>query len=296
MHAVAACVCDAGGVLRFSAGSVDEPVFTRSALKPFIAAAVVRSGAADRFGLDDRDLAIMSASHSAEPVHREAATAVLMKAGATVADLRCGTPDGRASALWNNCSGKHAGILVLARALDAPFATYLELDHPAQRAILGFCEEIFGEPLRGDRLGVDGCGIPNVAVSLQRLAAAFARLAKGDSAELRRVRDAMRTHPHLVAGTGRVDTDLGSATGGRIVAKAGAEGVHGFAIVDRGLGAALKIADGARRADGPAAVALLEAAGALDAGERAALAHHARTPVRNVAGRVVGEVRAAAGA
>jgi L-asparaginase II len=303
VHAVAACACDAAGHVRFAAGKVDEPVFTRSALKPFIAAAVVRAGAADQLGLDDRDLAIMSASHSAEAVHRDAATAVLAKAGATVDDLRCGAPDGTPSPLFNNCSGKHAGILVLTRALDAPFGTYFELEHPAQQTILAFCERIFGEPLRGDRLGVDGCGIPNVAVSLQRIAAAFARLAESDSgrsggaeddAALRRVRDAMRAHPHLVAGTGRLDTDLGRVTGGRIVAKAGAEGVHGFALVERGLGIALKIADGARRADGPASIAVLTAAGALDEAHRSALAAHVRTPVRNVAGRVVGEVRATA--
>jgi len=208
--------------------------------------------------------------------------------------LRCGTPDGAPSALFNNCSGKHAGILVLARALGAPFATYLELEHPAQQTILAFCEGVFGERLRGDRIGVDGCGIPNVAVSLQRIAAAFARFAQADSGELRRVRDAMRAHPLLVAGTGRLDTDVGRVTGGRVVAKAGAEGVHGFALVDRGLGAALKIVDGARRADGPASIAVLSAAGALDDAERAALGAHVRVPVHNVAGRVVGEVRATA--
>jgi len=300
VHAVAACACDAQGRIRFAAGTIDVPVFTRSALKPFIAAAVVRSGAAERFGLDARDLAIMSASHSAEPVHLEAVTALLAKIGASVDDLRCGAGEAP-SALYNNCSGKHAGILALARLLDAPPATYLEVEHPAQQAILAFCERIFAEPLRGDRLGIDGCGIPNAAVTLHRIAAGFARLGQPDSgdaddAALRSVRDAMRAHPLLVAGTARLDTDVAVATEGRVVAKAGAEGVHGFALPERGLGAALKVVDGARRADGPAAIALLSAVGALDETARAALSAHVCTVVRNVAGRAVGEVRAAAGA
>lgn len=299
VHAVAACACDAQGRVRFAAGTIDVPVFTRSAEKPFIAAAAVRNGVVERFGLGARDLAIMSASHSAEPGHREAVETLLAKVGATVDDLQCGTPPGAESALFNNCSGKHAGILALARVLEAPFASYLAVEHPAQQAILAFCERIFAEPLRGDRLGTDGCGIPNVAVTLQRIAAGFARLAQPDSADpddtaLRAVRDAMRAHPWLVAGTRRLDTDLAGATGGRVIAKTGAEGVHGFALPQAGIGAAFKIVDGARRADGPAAVALLAGLGALDAAAQDALAAYARPPVRNVAGRTVGEVHARA--
>ena len=149
VHAVAACACDAQGRVRFAAGEIDVPVFTRSAEKPFIAAAAVRHGVVERFGLDARDLAIMSASHSAEPGHRDAVTNLLEKIGASVDDLQCGTPAGAPSALSNNCSGKHAGILALARVLDAPLASYLDVEHPAQQAILAFAEQTEDVLLQG---------------------------------------------------------------------------------------------------------------------------------------------------
>ena len=293
IHAVAACACDAAGSVRFEAGTIDVPIFTRSAAKPFIAAAVLRAGAAQRFGLAPQEIAIACGSHAGEPEHLAAVTSILTKIGAGADALRCGGDP----PLANNCSGKHAGILALARMLDAPLEGYLDPSHPAQRAILAFCERVFGEQLRGDRLGVDGCGIPNFAVSLRSGARAFARLARPDrpddpdDAALRTVRDAMTAHPWFVAGTARFDTDLMLHTRGTLVAKVGAEGVQGVAVPAAGRGLVLKVVDGARRAGPPATVAILKMLGVLEEGALDALASHARPVVRNVAGRAVGEIR-----
>jgi L-asparaginase II len=313
VHAVAACVCDPSGAIALKIGTVETPVYLRSSAKPFIAAAVVRAGVLERFGFGEKELAVMCASHNGEPGHAELVASILERIGASVDDLRCGAhapayePAAAAlaeagekpSALHNNCSGKHAGILALATVLGVPLEGYLEPSHPAQRAILALCERVSDDAFGPEKLGVDGCGIPVFATSLRNAARAFARMATleglddADATALARVASAMANEPWYVAGTGRFDSDLIRASRGRIVGKAGAEGVHGDALLDAGLGLALKIVDGgARRAVSPATIAVLDALGALDPQTRDALASHARIPVRNVAGRIVGEIAA----
>ncbi len=315
VHAVAACACDARGRVVLALGATDVPVYLRSAAKPFIAAAVVRAGALERFGFGERELAVMCASHNGESGHVELVASMLERIGASIDDLGCGvqTPSYEAAAaalaargerptpLHNNCSGKHAGILALAKLLGAPFAGYLEADHPAQRAVLALCERIGGERFGRGRLAIDGCGIPVYATSLRNAARAFGRLATleeladADAAALDRVRRAMAAEPWYVAGSEQFDTDLLRATAGRIVGKIGAEGVHGDALLDLGLGLALKTIDGNARAVPPAAIGLLEALGGLGPAARAALEPHARPPLRNRAGRIVGALGALEG-
>jgi L-asparaginase II len=312
VHQVAACVCDAEGTIVLKVGTVETPVYLRSAAKPFIAAASVRAGVLEAFGFGERELAVMCASHNGEPAHAELVAAMLERIGARVDDLACGvqTPAYEPAAaalaargepptqLHHNCSGKHAGILALAKLLGAPFAGYLEPEHPAQQAVLALCERVSDDVFGADRLAVDGCGIPVYATSLRNAARSFARFATlegledADATALARVASAMANEPWYVAGTGRFDTDLIGASGGRIVGKAGAEGVHCDALLDAGLGLALKVLDGTRRAAAPATLAVLEALRALEPAARTALAPHARAAVRNTAGRVVGEVAA----
>jgi L-asparaginase II len=314
IHAVAACACDVDGTVVLALGTNDEPVFLSSSAKPFITAAGVRAGTAQRFGFDDRELALISASHNAQAFHVEGVRGILTKIGATVDDLRCGAhaptyrPAAAAlrahgekpTALHNNCSGKHAGILALARVLEAPFEGYLEPGHPAQRAILAFCERVSDDAFTSDKLGIDGCGIPAYATSLRNAARSFARLATldqldpADAAALARVRAAMIAEPDYVAGTKRFDTDLIRAGNGRIVCKGGAEGVLATALLDGGLGLVLKVVDGAQRAAPPAALALLRQLGALDDEQVSALHAHASPTVANHAGTIVGHVAALA--
>ena len=309
-HAVAACACTVDGDVRYEAGTVDVPIFLRSAAKPFIAAAVVRSGAVTRFHLDPREIAVMAASHNGEAGHVEAVASILEKIGARPSDLQCGVqaPFSAAAAaalaragdvptqLHHNCSGKHAGILALSRMLDAPLSSYLNVDHPAERAVLALCERAFHDRFTADRIGVDGCGIPAIALSLRLAAAGFARFATlrnleaGDRDALGIVRDAMIAQPWHVAGTQRFDTEVMRATSGALVAKGGAEAVQGIGIISSGLGVVVKIVDGARRAVEPAALAVLDRLGALDRSQRELLAAYARATVRNATGRVVGEI------
>ncbi len=309
-HAVAACACTVAGDVRYEAGTIDVPIFLRSAVKPFIAAAVVRSGAVARFGLDIREIAVIAASHNGEAAHVEAVASILAKIGARVSDLQCGVqmpfyaPAAAAVAragdvptqLHHNCSGKHAGILALSRMLDAPLSSYLDVDHPAERAILALCERAFHDRFTADRIGVDGCGIPAIALSLRLAATGFARLATltdleaGDRDALKIVRDAMIAEPWYVAGTERFDTEVMRATGGALLAKGGAEAVQGVGILSSGLGVVVKVVDGALRAVEPAALAVLDRLGALDRSQRDSLAARSRGTVRNATGRVVGEI------
>jgi L-asparaginase II len=312
VHQVAACAATADGEIVLKVGTVETPVFLRSSAKPFIAAASVRAGVLERFGFGDRELAVMCASHNGEPGHVELVASMLERIGARESDLACGAhppsyePAAAAlaargeapSQLHNNCSGKHAGILALAKLLGAPFAGYTDPAHPAQRLVLALCERVSDDVFEGDKLAVDGCGIPVYATTLHKAAISFARFATlqglddADATALAQVASAMTTEPWYVGGTGRFDTDLMRAARGRIVAKAGAEGFHCDALLDAGLGFALKVVDGTRRATAPATLAALDALHALEPGVREALRQHAVVPVKNVAGRVVGEVAA----
>lgn len=314
VHHIAACCTDAHGRISFALGDVETPIFLRSAAKPFIAAAVVAAGAVDRFGITTEELAVMCASHDGEPFHVEAARSILAKSDLDAGYLLCGTHapydalSARAlhdageepSALHSNCSGKHAGILALCKLLGADYATYLEPTHPAQQAILATCARATGDPQQSERLGVDGCGIPVFATSLRHGATAFARLATldglsdADASAFARVRDAMLAHPAFVAGTRRFDTALMLAARGNLVSKGGAEGVHGDGILESGSGFMLKVIDGTRRATAPAVVTLLRYLSAIEDDAVAQLAPYAQPDVTNVAGRVVGGIRARA--
>jgi L-asparaginase II len=308
VHCGAFAVADAKGALRLQAGDVERPIFPRSSLKPVQAVPLIESGAAAAFGLSDEELALTCASHSGEPMHTSRVSAWQERIGCSVADLACGPhrPVHEPTAIemivrhekWtplhNNCSGKHTGFMTIARHLGAPVAGYQLIDHPAQVMVEKTLKEMAG--LSGALpYGVDGCTVPNFALSLTALARAMAQFADptGLSASRReaaeRVVRAMAAHPELVAGTGRACTNLMRQSRGLVV-KTGAEGVYVAIIPALGLGAAVKIDDGASRASESVIAALLIALGAVpDDGAAAALA---RAPVPNTRGVPVGERRA----
>ena len=314
VHRVAMCAVDARGRALLEDGDVDAPVYLRSAAKPFIAAAAVEAGVRERFGLEPREIAVMAASHFGEPFHVAAVASILKKIGLDESALQCGVhpPYDEAAAgdlvrtgrtvtpLFNNCSGKHAGILAFCAAIGCDTATYLDASNPAQRRILAFCARISDDDAETWPLGVDGCGIPVYATPLRGAALGFARLAtlegvsESDAEALRIVRDAMIAYPEYVAGTGRFDTVLMQASDGAIACKGGAEGIHGVAAVARGFGYAAKVLDGAGRARGPSTIAALRQLGAIDEPAAMKLARFARPVVYNRAGLAVGEIRAAA--
>ncbi len=310
VHHGALVMVGSDGNAQWSIGDPDLVSFPRSSLKPFQLLALVAQGGVERFGLDQRDLAIGSASHVGQEIHIEAVCRLLDKIGATPEALACGAHAPaeleaakhvtEPQAVHNNCSGKHAGMLSLARLLDAPLEGYLDLQHPAQQAIRRTLVEVL--QLDGDNLpvGIDGCSAPAYAVPLRKLARGFALLARPEAAPeqwrspLHQVSAAMRAHPELVAGThGRVDTDLMRAANGAVVAKGGAEGYFGMGHTS-GLGVAFKLLDGdaAQRAR---KVTVVTAAERLGWVARGALHEHGPClEIHNWAGKLTGEVRPAA--
>jgi L-asparaginase II len=264
VHAVA--VRD--GEIVASAGDPGFVTFMRSAAKPIQAMPLSRA----REDLDDRDLAIASASHLADEEQLEAVRALLAKAPAKADDLECGPFDG--SKLKHNCSGKHAGMLALCHARGWPTEGYRLPDHPCQQAMLAEVARLTGT----DEIptAVDGCGVVTFALPLHTLARAFAGI---DG----RVADAMRAHPELIRGPQSPDTNLMQAFPGWI-AKGGAEALICAASAD-GLSLALKVEDGTQRALRPALGSFLGSLGLDGSG-------FGPTPVRNSRDEVVGEVRA----
>lgn len=311
-HRGAVAVADTDGRAVAAWGDAARPTFPRSAVKPLQALPLIESGAADRFGLGERHVALACASHGGEPAHVTAVAGWLERIGLSEAALECGAhwpSDPEAAGqlarsgrepcpLHNNCSGKHCGFLTTARALGEETVGYIGRDHPVQRRVAQALGEMMGLDMAAVPWAVDGCGIPSFAVPLSAIAAGMARLGDpsrlGDAraAACGRIRAAMRAHPDLVAGTGRSCTLL-MRTVPDVVVKAGAEGVYAAALPRLGLGVALKIEDGSGRAAEVAMVALLGHLGALDDNARTALAERVRVPLRNVAGRIVGAIRPA---
>jgi len=312
VHHGAVAVVDRDGRVLFSAGDPGALVFTRSTLKPLQALPFVRDGGPARFGYSREQVALLCASHSGEPRHVAAVGEMLARAGFDADALQCGThapgfheargdtpPPPPWSPLAHNCSGKHAGMLAACAMHGWPHAEYLAFDHPLQRAIraavAGFCEV----PEDSLIAGIDGCSAPNYAIPLSRLAQAFARLAASGAAEgpfgaaPATLRDAMLAAPEMVSGQGRSDARLMAVGRGDWVAKIGAEGVQALGVASRGIGVAVKVADGSRRALLPATVAALAQAGLADTDQCQALESLVRPPVRNYRHTVTGSIEPA---
>jgi L-asparaginase II len=309
VHSVALAVTDTTGTLVASAGDPDLVTFWRSAAKPFQALPMVMDGAADRYALGPQAIALACASHSSEPAQVELAHQMLAAIGCTEDDLACG-PHTPLSAVvhegalrsgttltpaWSNCSGKHSSMLALARHHDWPTAGYERAGHPVQDRILAEVARWTGVPSESISLGVDGCTTVCFGMPLRGMALAYARFGISDEPAAARVRRAMLAHPELVGGTRRLCTDLMRETGGKILAKIGAEGVYSAAWPAMGLGLTLKVFDGDMRS---AQVALLGALAQLASESGVALpldalAKYAAVPIRNTRQEPTGVVRSA---
>jgi L-asparaginase II len=277
VHAGSLAIARADGGIVAAIGDIARPVFPRSAVKPLQAVAFAASGAVERFALGAPELAISCASHSATQRHVGIVAAMLERAGLTPAALRCGAhePLDAAAArqliganapstpLHNNCSGKHAGMLLTAVHYGESTDDYWRLDHPVQVRIRATLEELAHCRLGEEVCGIDGCSAPNWAMPLADLAAAYARFAtgRGLAAPLgeacRRLIDACWAEPELFAGPGRLDTRVMAELPCEVLMKGGAEGVYCGALPALALGFALKLDDGAKRAAEAAVVALI---------------------------------------
>jgi L-asparaginase II len=313
-HAVHAAVVDGEGRLVAHAGDADLVTFWRSAAKPFQALPLVEDGVADRFKLTPEDLALICASHSSEPAQVARVRELLQKIGCTERDLLCGphrplseavakdyeTRGVRLTAVYSNCSGKHAGMLALAKHHDWPTEFYTRLEHPVQQRCLAEVSRWTDVPAGRIGVAVDGCGVACFALPLRNMALAYAKLGRGEKGDGRdgagqsvplpspfsRIVEAMLHHPELIAGDGRPCTEMMHAHPGRVVTKVGAEGVYSALLVRERLGVALKVEDGHNVA---AALALAAVLGEL--GLRPQPESLVSKPTRNSRGETVGEMR-----
>jgi L-asparaginase II len=297
VHRVHVAVVDGDGRLVARAGDPDFVTFWRSAAKPFQAMPLVTDGVVDRFGMTPADLALCCASHSSEPSQVDLVKAFLERIGCTEQDLRCGphTPladhvakDYQAlgiklTPVYSNCSGKHAGMLALARHHGWPTEDYHKLANPVQQRCLETVSQWTDVVVERIGTGVDGCGVACFALPLRNMALAYARLGTGPSS---RVVEAMLRHPELIAGERRPCTEMMRAHPGRVITKVGAEGVYSALLVERRLGVTLKVEDG----HGPAA-ALALAATLDQLGLRPQSPALVERPNFNTRGERVGELR-----
>ncbi len=312
-HRVQCVVADGSGNVRSASAEPNGVTSFRSAAKPFQLLPLVERGHADALGCSERELAIMSSSHSGSRAHVALVQGLLDRLGLSQSQLACGYHDpqdsqsledvrqdpSRRGPIYNNCSGKHTGMLALCLAEGWPLAGYERASHPLQQLMLRTVAECCAVAPESVLTGVDGCSVPVFGVPLTRMAQGYARLAgavaRGGDARaraLQRIGRAMMSEPVVVEGEGRLATDLMLAAPGRLVAKSGAEGLLLAADSSTGEGIAIKCEDGAMRAVGPAAVELLVALGTLRPGELDSLGAHRRTAVENAAGLTVGWLEA----
>jgi L-asparaginase II len=315
-HRVHAAVVDAGGRVVAEAGDPGLVTFWRSGAKPFQALPLAADGVVGRFGMTVPELAICCASHSSEPAQVQLVRDLLAKIGCSERNLMCGphaplspvvaqdyaTRGLRLTAVFSNCSGKHAGMLALARHHGWPVEFYTRLEHPVQQRCLAEVSRWAGVPLERVGTAVDGCGVVCFALPLRHMAWAYARLANAERGMANpeaadaspapsprsafRIVEAMLRHPELVAGEGRPCTELMRAHPGRVVAKVGAAGVYCGLLTQEGWGIALKVEDGHGESAVLAMVAIL-----AELGLRPQPEVLRSQPIINTRGETVGELR-----
>ena len=297
----------------YSVGEPQNKTYWRSAAKPFQVLPMIEASGIERFGFDDEEIAVMTASHGGEEKHVERVRSIFNKMGCGLEALDCG----RAAPMYwpaakglvekkeeygqvhNPCSGKHSSMIALALTKGYEIKNYINPDHPVQKEMLEVVSDVTGLAAKDIRIGVDGCGVPVFGLPVYNMAVAYSKLAaprdvKNAAREiaLSRVAGAMTGNPFYVAGSGRLDTLLMEATSGRLVAKLGAEGVYCVGIIGEGVGIALKIEDGSSRAIDVVITELLNRLGLISEKEYESIREKCKTQLRNHRMDVIGEIRA----
>jgi L-asparaginase II len=288
-------VVTGGGAPDLVRGDPEMPAFWRSSMKPFQALPVARHGVLSALGLGESELAIACASHHGTASHLDAAGRILDAAGATQTDLACGphrpvdVDAARAldlagrlpERIHNNCSGKHASMIASALAEGWEIEGYHEPAHPVQQRIRSTLAPWIDMDPESLTWGVDGCGVPTPRLSVAEMAQAYARFGGSKESDARMIASAMTKHPNMISGAEALSASIMNVTGGRLLAKEGAEGVFCLTKPGEAWGAAFKVADGASRAVDPAVVHTLAGLGLLTDEERSRLAHFERVAVAN---------------
>ncbi|HAQ06596.1 MAG TPA: L-asparaginase [Bacillus bacterium] len=303
-------VVDSKGKLLYYAGIPTKVVYARSSMKPIQAIPVVETGTADFYQFSDADLSLCCASHSGERMHTDRVIAILKRAGMEDSVLKCGTHIPRwqdtykeliikgeeITPLYNNCSGKHTGMLATAKYMGENLDNYYDLDHPVQQRILDVVSEMTEYPREDIEIGIDGCGVPVHGLPLERLAYGFARMAHPESLTesrqktVKRITQSMTAAPEMVGGTNRFCTDFMKAGRGRFFGKAGAEAVYCVGDNESGLGIAIKIEDGNGRAMYPVVIETLKQLNLISETQIEELRDHYIPKLKNARDEIIGEI------
>lgn len=305
-HRIHGVAVSADGAVLGDIGDSNFQTYFRSSAKPFQALEVVRSGAFERFGLTEKELAVICSSHSGEDFHIQTVRSILKKIGLTENNLQCGFHppinekarevffrEHRApSPVYNNCSGKHSGMLAVCQLRNWPIENYMSPEHPVQREILGIISEYSGLPSSEIHLGLDGCGVPVFYLPLIKMAQAYAKFFSETEHANQKIAEAMTKHPEMIGGTNRFDTDFMQAMDGSVVSKGGSEGLECSAILKGKLtvGFAVKVEDGNERASWPALLEFYRQLSLIPEEKLERLSAYRNPPIKNVAGKIVGQI------
>ncbi|MEL7072333.1 MAG: asparaginase [Cyanobacteria bacterium J06581_3] len=289
-HKVHAVVCDDRGRVLTSAGDPELGTFIRSSLKPFQALPVVNTGTLDQYQLTDKDLAIICSSHKGSIEQMRQVFNVLWRCDVDPTSLQCPTPAGKESPLAYNCSGKHAGMLAICKQRGWSLDNYMQRSHPVQKLIISQLSELLGMPADEFICAHDDCGVPTYLMQLSQMATLYAKLTAGSTLDMERIVRAMTHHPLMISGPEGFDTQLMQLTEGALVSKAGAEGVQCIGRVGDGLGIAIKVVDGNKRAKYATAVYLLKQLGWITPDVSEALSDKFMMPGKYARLDVIGEL------
>ncbi len=248
IHRVHAVVTDKKGRVLMQAGNPKYETFVRSALKPFQAIPFLSSGTSEKISIGEKGIAIACASHSGKPEQAREAFKILWNSNIEVNTLQCPSPSKKGSRLEHNCSGKHAAFLATCKKMNWPFETYLQSDHPLQQEITRIISDLLNMPQEELLSERDDCGAPTLRLQLAQIAILYAHLSSSDNAELEQINRAMVAQPELISGEGRFDTELMTRAHGQLLSKSGAEGIQCISRNGEGIGVAIKVEDGAKRA------------------------------------------------
>ena len=246
IHKVHAVISDKKGRVLMCSGNPEYKSFIRSALKPFQAIPFVSSGAASKINNASRSIALSCGSHGGTKMHIREAFKILWEYDIDVKNLKC--PKLIQSPLEHNCSGKHSAFLATCKKLNWPLESYLSYDHPLQKEIVRIVAELLDTPISNIKAERDDCGAPTLYMKLNEMAKLYALLSSSENAELEQICRAITTNPTMISDNNRFDTEVIKASHGQVISKGGAEGIQCLCKVNEGIGLALKVEDGSKRA------------------------------------------------
>ena len=256
IHKVHAVISDKKGRVLMCAGNPEYKTFIRSALKPFQAIPFVSSGAASKINNASKSIALACGSHSGSKHHSREAFKILWEYDIDINNLKC--PKSKTSQLEHNCSGKHAAFLATCKKLNWPLESYLKGNHPLQKEIFRIVSELLEIPISEINAERDDCGAPTLYLKLVEISKLYSLLSSSENAELEQICRAITANPIMISDNNKFDTEIIKASHGQVIGKGGAEGVQCLCKVNEGIGLALKVEDGSKRAKHAVSLHLLK--------------------------------------